>query len=534
MMLRSQVTPSTNRLGSVAATLLAALLLLAPSTLRAQEASPYLALDHWAYPVLELWIARGDVTDLSPFTRPYRVIDVLRAAEGLEQADLSDSEAGIRERLIAELTRPTTDTDEPAEKTVGYVDLGMEIGGRLVTQTHPDPLQAVLDGPFGDQRVLERFDVVATGSSQYVAGGVRIRRDGIYRYDPRFPDGEVTSRREGFITDDLSVRVEEGYVELQIPFFRLGVGRLDRDWGPAFTGGFLRSANPYSADELTYRIGTDRVFLIGSVSAPSDFGADTVRYVSMHRLEVRPSDRLMLAVSESVVYGGPDGRFQFALANPIGIWQIALDDGEIPHNKLGQADVWWRASRGVALTGSLLADATNREGSCCQMGGSLGVEFADLVPGLLVRAQATAIQSLAYRTSFPWEEYSLDRVGLGQDKSDLILASVEADWFASPALRISPRLDVQVRGEGDFRQLRPPAEELPDLDRILIGVSETTVRPALAGRWIRPADFTFDIEWDAGVSFISDYANTEGDDRTELTGSVSVQLATPRWGFGLH
>ncbi|TFG64627.1 MAG: hypothetical protein E4H28_04990 [Gemmatimonadales bacterium] len=534
MMLRSHGAPSTSRLGSVAATLLAVLLLLTPSTLQAQQASPYLALDHWAYPILELWIARGDVTDLSPFTRPYRIVDVLRAAESLDDADLSASEAGLRDRIVAELTRPATKADATADETGGYFDVGLEAGGRLVTQTHPDPLQAVLDGPFGDARVLERFDAVATGSSRYVAGGVRIRRDGIYRHDPRFPDGQVTSRRDGPFTDDLSVRVEEGYVELQIPFLRLGVGRLDRDWGPAATGGFLRSANPYSADELTYRIGTDRIFLIGSISAPSDFGADTVRYVSMHRLEVRPSDRLMLAVSESVVYGGPDARFQFALANPIGIWQIALDDGEIPHNKLGQADVWWRASRGIALTGSLLADATNLEGSCCQMGGSLGVELADLAPGLLVRAQATAIQSLAYRTSLPWEEYSLDRIGFGQDKSDLVLASLQADWYASPALRISPRIDLQVRGEGDFRQLRPPDEELPDLERLIIGVSETTLRPAIAGRWIRPGDFRIDIEWDAGVSIISDYATTEGDDRTELTGSVSVRLATPRWGFGLR
>ncbi len=531
--------PSTRRLGSTAATLLAALLLLTPISLPAQDASPYLALDHWAYPVLELWIARGDVTDLSPFTRPYRVSDVLRAAENLDGANLSASETGIRDRLVAELTRPVTTTGAttsaaPAEEAIGYFDVRLEAGGRFVTQTHPDPLQAVLDGAFGDERVLERFAVILTGSSRYLAGGVQIRRDGIYRHDPRFPDGQVTSRRDGLFTDDLSVRVEEGYVELQIPFLRIGVGRLDRDWGPAATGGFLRSANPYSADELTYRFGTDRVFLIGSISAPSDFGADTVRYVAMHRLEVRPSDRLILAVSESVVYGGPDGRFQFALANPISIWQIALDDGEIPHNKLGQADIWWRASRGIALTGSLLADATNFEGSCCQMGGSIGIELADLAPGLLVRAQGTVIQSLAYRTSLPWEEYSLNRVGFGFDKSDLVLASLEADWYASPALRLSPRIDLQVRGEGDFRQLRPPGDELPDLERLFIGISETTLRPALAGRWIQPGRFRVDIEWDAGVSFISDYANIEGDDRTEFTGSVSVRLATPGWGVSLR
>ncbi len=539
-MLRLLDAPPTHgpRSADVASALIAIILLLAPTSLRAQDASPYLALDHWAYPVLELWIARGDVTELSPFTRPYRVADVLRAAERLQQDDLPASEAGLRDRLVAELsdlagsaTRPSVAGDET---TTGFLEVRLEAGGRFVTQTHPDPLQAVLDGPFSDGRVLERLEVIASASSPYVAGGVRIRRDGIYRHDPRFPDGQVTPRRDGLVTNDLSVRLEEGYVELQLPYLRLAVGRLDRDWGPAGTGGFLRSANPYSQDELTYRFGTDRIFLVGSISAPSDFGTDTVRYVSMHRLEVRPSDRLILAVSESVVYGGPDARFRFALANPIGIWQIALDDGDVPHNKLGQADVWWRATRGLALTGSLLADATNLEGSCCQLGGSFGVELADLAPGLLVRGQATFIQSLAYRTELPWEEYSVDRVGFGWDKTDLVLATLEADWFASPVLRISPRLELQVRGEGDFRQPRPPGDELPDFPRLFVGVRETTLRPAIGGRWIGDGDVRIDIEWDAGVSIISDYANTEGDDRTEFTGSVAVRLATPGWGFGLH
>jgi len=507
--------------------LVALALLLAPSVAPAQQASPYLPLDHWAYPVLESWVARGDIADLSPLTRPYRVGDVLLAVERLVEADLSPVEVGLRDRLIAELDRPARAAD-------AYVEFGLEAGGRFVTQTHPDPLQAVLDGQFGVARVLERFDATASGSSPYLAGGVRLRRDGIYRNDPRFPDGQVTSRRDGLFTDDLSVRLEEAYVELQLPYVRIGLGRLDRQWGPAGSDGFLRSANPYSLDELSYRFGTERVFLIGSIAGPSDFGADTARYVSMHRLEVRPSDRLVLAVSESVVYGGPGGRFQFALANPVGIWQIALDEADAPHNKLGELDVWWRAARGIALTGSLLADATNREGSCCQMGGTVGVELSRLAPGILVRGQVSVIQSLAYRTSLPWEEYSLDRVGFGWDKSDLVLATLAADWFPSPLLRISPRLDLQVRGEGDFRQLRPPAEDLPDLPRLHLGTTETTLRPAVGGRWTRNGGVSVDVEWDAGVSLISDYGNVEGDDRTELTGSVSVRLATQRWGVHLR
>lgn len=500
-----------------------------------ENASPYLSLDHWAYPALDLWIARGEITDLSPMTRPYRLADVVKSVRGLERRKLSGAEAEVRDRLLEELGA-RGGKDEPRRRRPGErtdaldLEVGLEAGGRYVSQTHPDPLQAALDGRFSEDRFLERIEFAARGSSPFAAGAVRLRRDGIYRDDPRFPDGQVTPPRYDLFTDDLSVRVEEAYVELQVPYFRVSFGRLDRNWGPASTDGFLRSANPYSQDEIGYRIGTEQVFLIGSISAPDDFRGDTVRYLAMHRLEVRPSDRLAIAVSEAALHGGPDGRFRFALANPLGIWQIAVDDQEVAHNKVGQLDVWWRAGRGLVLTGSLLADATNLEGSCCQLGGTVGAEFAGLAPGVRLGASVTAIQSLAYRTSLPWEEYSIDRVGLGWDKSDLVLVTLEADWLATGSLLLSPRFDIQRSGEGDFRQPRPLASALPDQPRILSGIVETTLRPSLGGSWSHQGPLAVQAEWDLGVSLISDYAHVEGAERTAFTGSVGIRLFAPRWG----
>jgi len=488
-------------------------------------ASPYLPLDHWAYPALDLWIARGDVTTLSPMTRPYRIADVVRAIDGLPREDLSRIERELSARLLAEL-----EPDSHAESRDAIrLELGFEAGGRYVTQTHPDALQPVLDGRFGDDRVLERFEAGVRAASPYLAGAASLRHDGIYRHDPRFPDGRVTPPRDGpFLDENLSLRLAEAYVEAQIPYLRLSIGRLDRNWGPAPIDGFMRSAQTYSQDEIGYRFGTERIFLIGTIDAPGDFGGDTVRHLAMHRLEVRPSDRLAFAISEAALHGGPDGRFRFELANPVGIWQLALDDEDVPFNKVGQLDAWWRAARGVTLNGSLLADATGGGRSCCQMGGSLGIELTRLAPGLRIGAQFSAVESLAYRTL---EEFSIDRVGLGWDKADLWLASLEADWFASPSLVLSPRLDVQRKGEGDFRQPRPPPDELTDQPGILSGIVETSVRPALGGRWTPPGRWRIVAEWDAGVSTISDYANVEGDDRTEFTGSFAIRLFAPRLVF---
>ena len=503
-------------------------------------ASPYLPLDHWSYPVLDLWIARGDVTRLSPMTRPYRIGDVERALRAMDGRRLANTEAAIRSRLLRELGSPKPEMRRRHRDAPAHLTLGLEAGGRYVTQTHPDPLQPVLDGRFGEDRFLERAELSLRAASPFVVSGVRFRRDGIFRHDPRFPGGRVVPRREIPVVDEMSLRLAEAYVELQVPYLRLSFGRLDRNWGPAPVDGFLRSANPYSQDEIGYRFGTERFFLVGSISAPGDFLGDTVRHLSMHRLEFRASDRLALAVSEAVIHGGPEGRFRFSLANPVGIWQLAEDDGDVPHNKLGQLDAWWRPVDGVAVNGGLLADATNREGSCCQLGGTAGVELTRVAPGLRIGGQVTAIQSLAYRTERPWEEYSVDGVGLGWDKSDFVLFSLEADWFATPDLLVRPRLDVQRRGEGDFRQPRPPIADLPGQPRILSGVVETTLRPALGGRWASDGPsasggrrWQVVAEWDLGVSVITDYDHVEGADRTELTGSLGLRLYTPRWAFRL-
>jgi len=311
-----------------------------------------------------------------------------------------------------------------------------------------------------------------------------------------------------------------------------------RNWGLPNLDGFLRSDYAYSQEELSYRVGTDRIYLIGMFASYGDFGADTTHYVAIHRLEVRPIDNLLVSVSESSVHGGEGQPLSWKLINPIGIWQIARTDGSPPYNKLGQLDVWWQTGLGFNVYGALLADATNENGSCCQMGGTLGFEVPRVAPGLLLRGNFSALQSLAYTPNNAgenrvWERYTVEQIGIGWDKADLYLFSLEAEWFPTAGLWLRPKLDLQIRGVFDIRDDRPPLEEFPTWPRILVGDPETTLRPAVEGRWRSDWRFPLEIDWDVGLNFISDYANQVGDNRTEFVGSVSVRLLTPRWNFGL-
>ena len=509
----------------------------------AYHASPYLPLGHWAYPILDYWISAGLITNLSPFTQPYRRIEIAAALEEVAAADSSERTRGWLDKLRIEFG---PDLALRAEKRSVKPDLAvrLDLGAVYTTQTHRDVLRPELDGQFSTDRVLEDLRLEFEGQAGVVAYGFQAARKGIYTTDAQYPDGRVVPLRSAPIFNELKVRIEEGYLELQTRYARLGFGRQYRNWAPPQLDGFVRSDYAYSQELLGYRVGTERIFLIGSVASYGDFGADTTHYVPMHRLEVRPIDELMIAVSESAVHGGPGRSLDWPLVNPLSVWQIAQDDnaeeGE-SFNKVGQVDVWWRPGFG-ALFGSLLIDATNQEGSCCQMGGSLGLELSHLAPQLNVRGNISFIQSLAYRTFLPWEEYSVERIGIGWDKVDLYLVTAEVDWFARPGLLIRPRLDLQIKGEGDFRELRPNPEDNPDFPtgdlsefpRILLGEAETTIRPALRGYWIGGDKWQIRLDWDVGLSFIQDYHHTAGDDRTEFTGWLKAAIVTPRWLFRLR
>ncbi len=500
-------------------------------------ASPYLPLDRWEYPILDYWVSSGLITSLSPMVKPWRRMDIARALQALDEDRLGGGERDWLDRLRQAFAPELSLLASSGRQNVN-VNLELAAGAQYASQTHRDPLRPELEGEFSDPELMEDIRIEADGAAGPVAGAFRLRRHGIYLNDAQYPDGRVVPKLENPFGGEMSVRVEEGYLELQSRYARIGFGSMYRNWGLPNLDGFLRSDYAYSQEEVSYRVGTDRIYLIGMFASYGDYGADTTHYVAIHRLEIRPIDNLLVSVSESSVHGGPGQPLDWKLVNPVGIWQIARTDGDPPYNKLGQVDVWWQTGLGFNMYGSLLADATNENESCCQMGGSLGLEVPRLVPGLLLRANFSALQSLVYtpnniEDNRVWERYTVEQIGIGWDKADLYLLSLEAEWFPTAGLWLRPKLDVQVRGAFDIRDDRPPPEDLPGWPRILVGDAETTFRPTLEGKWRADWRFPLEVDWDLGVNFISDYANVPGDDRTEFVGSLAVRLLTPRWNFGL-
>src|SRR5579872_6766596 len=94
-------------------------LALAPALGFAQQASPYVPIDHWAMPFIEHLISAGIIADPTPNTRPIRQSQLLHA---LETADTTHATPAVRamiRRLVAEWVPASSAPHYRAEPILG-------------------------------------------------------------------------------------------------------------------------------------------------------------------------------------------------------------------------------------------------------------------------------------------------------------------------------------------------------------------------------------------------------------------------------
>ena len=140
---------------------------------------------------------------------------------------------------------------------------------------------------------------------------------------------------------------------------------------------------------------------------------------------------------------------------------------------------------------------------------SLGGRYLGISDRLEFGFDYRRVSAWSYRSGVLTEIWThLDR-GLADLWSDYDRLTLRADWYPSvQGLRVSPVLQFQRKGEGDYRIPFPPRDEQLALPGIFHGVLETTKRVALQGRY-EPRSEVF-LEWDLGRSFISNAGHVDG------------------------
>ena len=496
------------------------------------QGSTYLTLEQWAYDYIDILIARGRLTDLAPLVQPYRRLDVAIAIRNAEAAGrFIPGEDEMVESLRRELA---PELELLGAKGPKGVQFGAEVGVgfQAVSQLHRDPLR-----PEGDADFFPVFELRLYGDAPAVAGALRLVWNNHYLNDPQFPNGRAIEFRQcDPVADVCAYRVEDAYVELQLPYVRLFFGRMDRNWGLPGNNGLQLSDYSYSYDHIGYKFGSERVALTGLFTPLSDFKGDTTRYFSSHRFDWMIRDNLSISVGESVLYGGENRAINFAFTNPIGVWEISGNpSGDTERNSLGLGEVWWRPFSNLVTYGSFVVDNTSvgdedigKASGFNQFAAALGAQLPALTPTLGLRFDFSVVNGLAYRSRVAFFEYfTLNSIGLARDKIDAVIVVATADWFARRGLVLKPGFELMWKGEDDLTDPFPDGA-FTGRDNLLVGTVETTIRPVIDGRWhlshpdLPWRGLSLDLAWDLGLNIVKNKDHQTAGWEVEGVGSVDL------------
>ena len=496
----------------------------APPSASAQDpgrmGSRILSLDSWTYEPIERLRIRGYLPGLNPLAQPYRRIDVAAELVGVDADALQEPVAGwvrsLRRELAPEFARLSESEDEAAGQRVGFQFL---LGATAADSRRRDPLIPYRSTE--NERVKDRVWASWGGGlwleTHNVAAETRLFKDNWFREVHGDPDGQNPG---GF---KFLGRTDNAYLTLAFPWGDIWVGRFKRNWGSVGQTGMMIGDNATPIPQIALDLGRGNLsfrFMAGELLSVNG----RQRYIVGNRLDYHRGN-FWVSIGESALYSGESAVLR--LFNPLEAivfdHSSTYDPDEISGNVMFNGMLWWQLGQ-TTLYGEFALDdfdlnprtgAEERPVEATSYQLSLGGRYQGISDRLELGFDYRRVSAWSYRSGVLTEIWThLDR-GLGDPWSDYDRLTLRADWYPSvQGLRVSPVLQFQRKGEGDYRIPFPPRDEQLALPGIFHGVLETTRRIALQGRydrfiWTQPHGEVF-VEWDLGRSFISAAGHVDG------------------------
>ena len=497
--------------------------LWAPPSASAQDpdrmGSRILSLDSWTYESIERLRSRGYLPRLNPLVQPYRRIDVAVELVDVGADSLPEPVAGwvrmLRSELAPEFRRLSEEEDDDDDDDVGGQRLGFQFLYGLTgsDSRRRDPLMPyrTSDSEGLDDRAWWSWAGGLWLETHNVAAESRLHWDTWYKKVHGDPDGQNPGGFKAF------GRTDNAYLTLAYPWGNIWVGRFKRNWGPIGQTGMMIADNATSYPQIGLDLGRGSLtfrFIAGELESVNG----RQRYIVGNRLDYRRGN-FWVSLGESALYSGEVAVLR--LFNPLEFiffdHNANNDQPGISGNVMFNGMFWTRVGE-ATLYGEFVLDdfdlnpRTGKvdrpiEPTSYQL--SLGGRYLGVSDRLEFGFDYRRVSALSYRSGVVTEIWMhLDR-GLGDPWSDYDRLTLRADLYPSVGgLRISPVLQFQRNGEGDYRIPFPPRDELVALPGIFQGVVETTKRVALQGRY-QPRSEVF-VEWDLGRSFVSNAGHLAG------------------------
>jgi len=487
-----------------------AMVLTGGAVLAAQEASPYVPLQHWAMPYVEHLIAAGVIADPTPLTRPFRRGDLARA---LRAADTARVNAVTRRTLQQLLTALADGRPAPSYRIEDAV------GVAAASYAFRDPLELNRGVP---PRLAVRRGFASAGLDLHVTFGP------VVLVSHPVVDTRLQFDPDWYGKADNATSFPEAYVSAQWRQGELFFGTLARNWGPGGVQGVLLSDDPYGLDHLYVTFGTPRVRLQVIATqldtrTDSTGGAAVNRYLSASRVWIRLPRRWTFAVWQAGVWSGVGRQFEPWFLNPATWAYIRASNTSTNVNSFLGVDLERRG--GTTAFGQFMLDdiqvsrksASDRKpASYAFTVGAKGRVWSTAVAWQLFYTQ---VANLTYRNEDAFQVPLYHLLGTGRNFADYDQATLKLSALAGPAVLFEPELTVLRQGAGDPRLPHPLVPDYPTTATLFEGVVERTVRLAVGAHWQRGP---LELSGNGGVHLIRNAGHVTGASDTRWLGSIGV------------
>ena len=259
---------------------------------------------HWANTYIDYLKLRGYLPALFKINRPYsrsQIADMLETVP-IQQDLISKKDKAIINELILELEREKYFADTSLSKTQGMLGIFSRLDGssafvntpgQTTVELHPE---AALQ--FGKHFLLYGNFKIFNQADKYYIGKEFI---GLYAY------------------------LEQAYAAFKNDWLEIKTGRDFLQLGPGKSGQLLISDNSRPFDLYQVNLSTSQIgFMFWGVQLnrrknmqenPTTSWVN--RYMNGHRLYFQLSKKYYFALSEVVVYGGPNANWETGLMNPV-------------------------------------------------------------------------------------------------------------------------------------------------------------------------------------------------------------------------
>jgi len=316
--------------------------------------------------------------------------------------------------------------------------------------------------------------------------------------------------------------VDWGFIQAETGPLKAAMGRIPVRWGPGRFSQLMISAEAPAMDmvKISLQLG-EKVRFTGFTST---INSDSSTWLSAHRLDIMPYDKLRIGLSESILYTA-DG-IDLAYANLFIPWYPVQWNERVDDNAFMCVDATWQPLHGLAVYGEFLIDDIQYENTNDvpnKLGCTIGADFFAPGCGIGAVAEYTAVQRYVYSqrkvNNFYMHDSRIIGSQLGPD-ADRVTGSVS--YIGLNSITAQLKGSYTRHGEGSVYEGWPDSVQTGGA--FPSGVVESTTELELNLGWY-PENW-LELRGSVGVSFTDNTGNQNGV-KTDNSW-ISVELSVSR------